>query len=538
MASPIALLAACSLISLAIYRFIIYPLFISPLSSAPAAHWSAPISPLWILITRRRGRENATVHAAHQRLGPIIRLGPNELAVNCVDGGIRTIYAGGYEKGDWYAVFWNYGVPNTFSSLARGPHSARKRMLSNVYAKSTLQASPSLKTIAEHLMCHRLLPRLGMTEGQPVEMYELLSGAAMDFVTAYIFGLAQGSNFLQDPAHCKRWVVDYKARQEFIFWPQELPNLTAFARKFGIGHWLVPKWVDKANEDIEAWVMSLCDAAETAYATSDRVPPGDVAAVYNQLRTMLKRSNGDKERGSPLTARERLDMASELLDHAAAGFDTTSITLTYLAWEISKPENTHWQEALRKEANTNSAMYRAAKGKGQTLETPELKALDNQPVLQAIVMETLRLHAAIPGSLPRICPENAELGVGESCIKGIPAGTRVNSAAYSLHLNEEVFPDATRWLPQRWLDKDGSLDTSGEKGRWFWPFASGGRMCIGSNLAMADMLIIVSAIWANFSTSIVDDKGMIHNGGYTSEPLGTPEGDYLLLSFLPVTRHT
>ena len=71
----------------------------------------------------------------------MVRLGPNEISVNCVDGGIRTIYGGGYEKGDWYAVFNNYGVNNIFSSLQHGPHSARKRMLSNVYAKSTIQSS-------------------------------------------------------------------------------------------------------------------------------------------------------------------------------------------------------------------------------------------------------------------------------------------------------------------------------------------------------------------------------------------------------------
>lgn len=46
-------------------------------------------------------QNNRTVHAAHQKHGPIVRLGPNELSVNCVDGGIRTIYAGGFEKHDW-----------------------------------------------------------------------------------------------------------------------------------------------------------------------------------------------------------------------------------------------------------------------------------------------------------------------------------------------------------------------------------------------------------------------------------------------------
>ncbi|GAM87864.1 hypothetical protein ANO11243_058920 [Dothideomycetidae sp. 11243] len=533
MASPVVLDSLGLLFALAVYRYIIYPVLLSPLAKIPSAHWSSPFSPIWILTHRHYGRENPVVHDAHERLGPLVRLGPNDISVNCVEGGIRTIYAGGWEKGDWYSVFTNYGgVGNAFSSLQRGPHSTRKRMLSNVYAKSTLLASPTMAGISENLMCHRLLPQLDVYGRRSVEVYEVFVGAAMDFTTAYIFGLAQGSNFIEDPEHCRKWVVDYHARHEYIFWPQELPNLTAWAEKFGIR--LVPKWVDRANQDIEDWIMSLCDAAGKVYDSGETKDAKDEPVVYTQMRTMLKKSNGDKEARSSLSASENLDIASELLDHAAAGFDTSSISLTYLAWELSKSENKHIQEALQKELNACSVMYRAAKSDEQIVDTPDLKTVDSLPMLHAIVMETLRLHAAIPGNQPRIAPENAELGPADESVKGIPAGTRVSAQAYSLHLNEEVFPEATKWRPQRWLDEHGQVDSSGEKARWFWAFGSGGRMCIGSNLAMADMKCIVAAIWANFTTSILDDKGMTHYGGYTSEPIGSSEGNYLLLQFEPL----
>ena len=64
---------------------------------------------------RWRAVENATIKRAHEQLGPIVRLGPNEVSVNCVKGGIRDIYTGGFEKSDpdgafnWYAFFSNYG---------------------------------------------------------------------------------------------------------------------------------------------------------------------------------------------------------------------------------------------------------------------------------------------------------------------------------------------------------------------------------------------------------------------------------------------
>lgn len=533
MASPIFVAALSLLFILGTYRYILHPVLISPLRKIPPAHWSAPISPIWILFTRRRRNENTTIYALHQRLGPLVRLGPNEISVNCVDGGIRTIYSGGYEKGDWYAVFDNYGVDNIFSSLQHGPHSVRKRMLSNVYAKSTIQSSAALHDITEVLMCHRMLPRLCESQGKAVEAYEVFSGVAMDVITGYCFGLGQSSNFLEDAEHCKRWVLDYKARQAYMFWPQEMPGLVAFAKFFGFRHWLVPRWVDVANANLASWVLSFCDKAERAHEARHIVDARNQATVFNQLRGMIKKSKGDKT-DAPLTANERLEIASELLDEVLAGFDTTGITMTYLAWQLSKPENRAIQQALREELRENQVMYQPITDDAQIHNCPDFRMLDSLPMLHAVVTESLRLHAAIPGCQPRITPKNAEIGPGEACIKGLPANVRVNSYGYSLHLNEEAFPEPRKWEPRRWLNTQGEIDGGGEKARWFWAFGSGGRMCIGSHLAMIDMKSIVAAIWGNFETAIVDDTGMIPKGGYTCEPLGSPEGNYLLLSFEPV----
>lgn len=100
--------AVAAILAVLLYRCIIHPAYFSPLARIPNAHWSAPFSRLWILGIRFVHRENRTLHDAHRRLGPVIRVGPNELSVDGVEN-VRTVYQGGFEKPVWYSVFDNYG---------------------------------------------------------------------------------------------------------------------------------------------------------------------------------------------------------------------------------------------------------------------------------------------------------------------------------------------------------------------------------------------------------------------------------------------
>lgn len=108
----ILLLVLAIMVGAAAYKFLIYPAFLSPLAKIPNAHPTASISSAWIFWKRYMHKEVATIHAAHGRLGPVIRLAPSEISVNCVKGGIQTVYSGGFEKGipdgNWYHAFENF----------------------------------------------------------------------------------------------------------------------------------------------------------------------------------------------------------------------------------------------------------------------------------------------------------------------------------------------------------------------------------------------------------------------------------------------
>jgi hypothetical protein len=116
-----------------LYQYIIRPAFLSPLSRIPNAHWSAPFSRLWILWIRFVHRENRTLHSAHRRLGPVVRIGPNELSINDLDS-VRTVYQGGFEKPVWYSVFDNYGYGDSLGNSC-------KEFCSHMVPKASLACS-------------------------------------------------------------------------------------------------------------------------------------------------------------------------------------------------------------------------------------------------------------------------------------------------------------------------------------------------------------------------------------------------------------
>lgn len=111
-AFPLSVPAALgvAIIAFCLYHYIIYPVVLSPLAKIPNAHPTSALSPLWMLWTRYSHRDNHIIQAAHVKHGPVIRLAPREVSVNCVKGGIQTIYAGGFNKHAFYPnQFANYG---------------------------------------------------------------------------------------------------------------------------------------------------------------------------------------------------------------------------------------------------------------------------------------------------------------------------------------------------------------------------------------------------------------------------------------------
>lgn len=437
---PIYEILAVTSLSYLLYHYILLPLFFSPLSKVPSAHWSSAISARWINTLRLNGKTGISeTLSAHRRLGPIVRLSPDELSVASLDG-LRKIYSGGFEKDESYVQeFMNYGTPNLVSMLGNKEHGMQKRMLSHVYSKSYIQNSEDVRKIAEGLV-ERLLSVLNNEEEKDFDAYGINQAIGADFMSAYLFGLGNATDFMTDIE--ARRTITREYRTKFKRLPGE----------------------EQATAIVERFVMGLCQAAARTIEKEELSETGTRPVVYSQLSSQLAK---------PMSPSESKDLiiASEMFDHFVASIETSRISLTYMEWELSRrPE---LQRALRKELLTLSPPLI----RGETT-LPDPKSIDALPLLNAVLKEVLRLYPPSPALLTRVTPPNGT--TIEGCF--IPGNIVIGTAAQCMHQNADVFPEPQEFKPERWLIEDE--EKRKEMNRWFWVFGSGGRMCIGSHYAI------------------------------------------------------
>jgi cytochrome P450 len=372
-----------------------------------------------------------------------------------------------------------------FSARPAAEHSARKRLISHVYSKSYIQSSAAAAAQSQAILYDKFLPILkdSGTEGHAahgIDIYSVFMAATMDFIASYIFGLDNGSDFLSDKAYREHFLELYKARNDYGYYDQELPRLTKLCRSLGIP--LCPKWAGGANKELGQWCLQLCAKMEQFLDPECQPHTGPVnqPVVWNTLVGGLQKEEAKNGNSSVLyptaLSNFKLSVASELFDHVLAGQETAGLTLTYLSWKLS--QSLELQEQLRAELLGLSPNMRLPEG--GTSAMPDPKQLDSLPLLHAVLMETLRLHAPIPGAQPRQTPASG-------CQLGpfvVPGGVRIAALAHTLHRDETVFPEPEKWDHARWLSSCVDEDDMKHRNRQFWAFSSGGRMCIGSNFAM------------------------------------------------------
>ena len=104
--------------------------------------------------------------------------------------------------------------------------------------------------------------------------------------------------------------------------------------------------------------------------------------------------------------------------------------------------------------------------------------------LDAVVKETLRIRPVLTVA-PRKLAAPLRVGARE-----LPAGVHVAPCIYLVHRREDLYPDARRWRPERWL---GAAPP--DSFAWI-PFGGGVRRCVGAAFATMEMVEALRVIAA------------------------------------------
>ncbi|KAF4442493.1 benzoate 4-monooxygenase cytochrome P450 [Fusarium acutatum] len=440
------------------------------------------------------------IHELHKKYGTVVRIAPNEVSFTSINA-LKEIYGSGgsgYDKTEFYDLFQVYGKRTMFSTLVKGDHAKRRRMIGDRYANSNVMKQAPLAGIQER--SKRFVERCVDSPDKTADVFAstdckeqnrlrrttqltkpALHAYACDCVTHQLFH-PYGSNCLQnkdDEEMMHQVAADDSLQNRLVQYYSPILHrlgssiLTSFAK---------PRLIPLADNFV------IENAKE------------DGAADFTVLNRL-------KEKDSVL---DTIDMAAECLDHMAAGIDTTGDVLCFLMWELSLPRSIKYQRLLREEFRSK----------------PDAN-FDELPMLDAVLNEGLRCFPAIPMSLPRYVPHGGRVIDGFS----LPQKTVVSCQALSVHrINHHVFPEPDKFYPERWLEAEGDAD----RRRHQWAFSSGGRGCIGKHLAMAEMKTLLRDVYSRYETE--PDESMKSESMAMDDQLisSRPLGKRCLLKFVPV----
>ncbi|KAF4464345.1 cytochrome P450 [Fusarium albosuccineum] len=401
------------------------------------------------------GQRMHYVHSLHAKYGPIVRISPRQVAVADVDGFTKVHRIGsGFIKTQWYEDFIG-GVDKTggigvglFAMRDPKEHARRRKMFARAF--STVSLRQNCEGVVREKVdqaVSRIREEASRGSSDILKWWMLMTS---DVIGQLSFGEPFG---LLEAGKKNHYIEVLEATALGTTIQYELPWLYQICRY--IPHPAV-QLIINASGLVNSYGSK---AAANLYRNSDN--------KANLFATMLAESEASEK--SQLTAESIRCEASNFI---VAGADTTSNTLTYIIWSILKHPDLH----TRLQAELDSV--------GDVFDDARLEKL---PLLNAVIEETLRLYGAVPSNLSRVVPQEGA-SFGEYFI---PGGFEVETQAYTLHRNPDVFPDPLRFDEKRWLNSE---TLTPQQKTSFCPFGAGTRTCIGVHLARMELRLGTAAL--------------------------------------------
>ncbi|KAL9039352.1 MAG: hypothetical protein Q9214_004912 [Letrouitia sp. 1 TL-2023] len=264
--------------------------------------------------------------------------------------------------------------------------------------------------------------------------------------------------------------------------------------------WLKPRGLDKLLDwslpkNVKTYFSFIEDCLKQRISEEKELQTGkvDPKDVRKDMFHYIFQSK-DPETGNMGYRHEELFCESDLL--IIAGSDTTSTIFAAMFFYLTRTRNADVYAKLTNEIRTTFT---------HVGEIYAGQRLNSCQYLRAFIDETLRMNPPVSSELSR------ETLSGGITIDGqhIPKGINVGVSSWSLHHNEDIWPDPFQFIPERWIDGTSSMEIakSRELDYTFSPFSNGVRGCPGKALAYLEMTITMAKLLLIADIRAVDDLG-------------------------------
>ncbi|KAI9508525.1 cytochrome P450 monooxygenase pc-bph [Russula earlei] len=476
----------------------------------------ARFSDLWLGRVAQQGHRSQVVHKMHEKYGTFVRIAPNHLSVSD-PAALQVVYAhgNGSLKSNFYDAFVSI-TRGLFNTRDRVAHTRKRKIISHIFSqKNVLEFEPYVKGYVHSLI--QQWDRLCADGAKGLQGDDGESGWRgrdgrvwfdclpwFNYLAFDIIGdLAFGSPFGMIAAAKDSAPVAKSHEQGLSVYGQDISKCETVSipaikilndrGEYSASMGVLPPWLRPIVKRYVPWYNRGSDAVQKLAGLA-------VAAVAKRLASPAYRSDllsklqqGKDEDGNPMG---RAELTAEALTQLIAGSDTTSNSSCAITYYLAGHPNV--QRKLQKELD--EAL--------QSEDDPEtsFEVVKNLPYLNAVINEALRLHSTSGIGLPRIVPE------GGMTIQGhfFKEGTVLSVPSYTIHRDREVWGDDPEvYRPERWFERDNDAIQ-----RTFNPFSYGPRACVGRNLAVLELLVIISSIFRRYELILE----------HPDEPLSTREG--------------
>ncbi|KAI0025048.1 cytochrome P450 [Xylariomycetidae sp. FL0641] len=407
----------------------------------------------------------STTYQDHKKYGRVMRHGPNRLVFNSAQA-LQDIYTNERTtKSHVYQLtIQANGVDSIFNAVDRKRHATKRRLIGRAVTDRAMRAFEPVMHQQIDIFLQGLSESARLSV--PVDMTQFFKRLGLDIVGHLAFGFAL--NTQTDPTY--RFIIDGIAMGNY-----------------------------RANCFMQLPVLKNRVLDSTLHLLSRSRRLGYLRALQHMISTRLGMEKHAKQDLYSSVA-DCIDadgpdsiLLSELWSEAVfffpagadyrTGGDTTATALSALFYYLSTNPDAYRKLAQEiRTTFTNAAEIRGG---------PKLAGCE---FLRACIDETLRMSPPVSGTLWRELAEGED-AKGPFVVDGhvIPPNTQVGVNIYSLHHNEDYFPEPFTFRPERWLVEGNELHRMHNA---FAAFSTGARGCAGKPMAYLESgLVAAKTMW-------------------------------------------